>query len=176
MWKDSTNGLSDIYGVKLSTSGVVVDSFAVSLQTGHQNSPALAHGTGDQVLVTYSGWTEDFGGTTYDAMRIWGKFYPFVGIEEEITYTIQNQGFNLRVYPNPIRAKCSIVYTLVTDSEVKIAMFDVTGRVVREIVNGRQNAGSYQETIEVFDLAQGVYFIKIESQNKSEVEKVTLIK
>jgi hypothetical protein len=176
IWQDSTAGTSDIYGAKLSTSGVVMDSFAISLQAGNQNSPALAHSTTNQVLVTYSGWTEDFGGVTYDAMRIWGKFYPFVGVEEEVTYTIQNTGFNLRVYPNPARTRCSIVYNLVTDSEVNIAVFDVTGRLVREITNGRQNAGSYKKAIELSGLAQGVYFIKIESQSASAVEKVTLIK
>jgi hypothetical protein len=38
-------------------------------------------------------------------------------------------------------------------------LFDATGRLVKEIINVRQHAGKYQKTINMSNLAQGVYFI-----------------
>jgi hypothetical protein len=177
VWEDKRNGsYYDIYGAKLDTSGYVIDTFVLSTQAAHQRMPTLAMGATDQVLVAYSSWTSYINNCPAHTFRIWGKFHPFVGINEEVTHAAQSVGINLWIHPNPVRTKCSIVYTLAADSEVTIAVFDVTGRVVREIVSGRQHAGTYRKTVEMSDLAQGVYFVRIESQSGSVVEKITLIK
>jgi hypothetical protein len=73
----------DIYGVRIDTSVIVIDSFVVCIQPGSQYMQALALGAGGQFLVTYSGWTDSINGQPVNTMRTWGKFYPFVGIEEE---------------------------------------------------------------------------------------------
>ena len=80
VWGDNRSGSDwDIYGVRVSTSGTVIDSFPVSTQSGAQTSPVLAKGSGNQMLVVYSGWTDSINGKPANTMRIWGKFLSFTG-------------------------------------------------------------------------------------------------
>lgn len=100
VWQDSRNSpFYDIYGAILSTSMVVIDSFDVSLQSGEQLSPALAHGQGEQLLITYSGWTEEVGGKVYNTTRIWGKFNGFIGPQ----IFISPSSFNITLKPDESR-------------------------------------------------------------------------
>ncbi|MEO0099652.1 MAG: hypothetical protein ABIK99_03575 [candidate division WOR-3 bacterium] len=39
----------------------------------------MAHGIGNQFLITYSGWTDYINTHPANTMRIWEKFYPFIG-------------------------------------------------------------------------------------------------
>ncbi len=85
VWTEGNGTDSDIYGARVNPAGMVIDSFPVSTEEGNQSAPALARGSGNQVLVAYSGWAGTVGGKTYNTMRIWGNFYPFVGIGERLT-------------------------------------------------------------------------------------------
>jgi hypothetical protein len=107
LWEDHRGGgsYSDIYGARVNPSGATIDSFIVSKQEGSQASPALAHGSGNQVLVTYSGWTGEYQGKIYNTTHIWGKFYPFVpGISEENSKVKIQSTKLLEVHPNPARS------------------------------------------------------------------------
>ena len=183
VWRDYRSGSNyDIYGAKLNTAGVAIDSFVVSLQPGDQISPALAHGTGDQLLIVYSGWTGEVGGKTYNTMRIWGKFYPSVGIEEEAQRPTLDAVRLLQVYPNPAHKKCHIKYILSQNSNVNISMFDIVGRLIKEIVSENQHGGVYHKAIDMTDLSQGIYFIRLvvdyegEPRSHKETKKVILLK
>ncbi|NOR16551.1 T9SS type A sorting domain-containing protein [candidate division WOR-3 bacterium] len=183
VWRDYRSGSNyDIYGAKLNTAGVAIDSFVVSLQPGDQISPALAHGTGDQLLIVYSGWTGEVGGKTYNTMRIWGKLYPFTGIEEETGFQIPTSEFDLLIYPNPVHKECNVKYILPQNSNVNISMFDIVGRLVKEIVSENQHGGVYHKAIDMTDFSQGIYFIRLvvdyegESRSHKETKKVILLK
>jgi hypothetical protein len=55
-------------------------------------------------------------------------------------------------------------------------MFDAAGRLIIEIINARQHAGKYQKAIDMSDLAQCVYFIRLETDKHSQTEKVIYLK
>ncbi len=96
VWQNYRSGTDlDVYGARVAQSGAVIDSFAVSLQPGNQVSPALAKGEGGKMLLTYSGWTPEINGHPANTMRIWGKFYPFTGVEDEPTQGPLPQRFSL---------------------------------------------------------------------------------
>lgn len=185
VWQDDRNGSWDIYGAKLDTSGTVIDSFPISLQPGDQISPALAHGTGDQLLITYSGWTDEYGGKTYDAMRIWGKLYPHVGIEEN--KPIHQVTTTLEIFPNPFRNNVCIKYQPIgvdsrQKSVVSMKIYDATGRLVKTF----PVPSSYSLVPSVISwhgvddanrkLPSGVYFLKLQAGDYSATEKLLLIR
>jgi hypothetical protein len=146
IWEDYRSGSEyDIYGAKLNTSGVVIDSFPVSLQSGDQVTPALAHGTGNQLLITYSGWTDSINGQPVNTMRIWGKFYPFVGIEEGETDVVIQNDFTTTIFSGPLQ--------LPKGKECKV--FDITGRAVQP-----------------HRIQPGIYFIEIDGVVTQKVVKV----
>jgi len=160
---------SDIYGARLNTIGVVIESLTVSVQSREQFSPALAHGPGDQLLITYSGWTGEVGSKAYNAMRIWGKFYPFTGVEEEPTPGPLPGQFTLEQnYPNPFNSTTAISYRLsgVRPYHTTLKVYNVLGQEVRTLVDEEQPGGNYQVLWDGRDnsgkdVSSGVYFSRL---------------
>ncbi len=178
VWQDSRDdALYNLYGAKVSPSGAVIDSFIVCSRWGRQILPALAQGSGDQVLISYSGWTYSIDDRAANTMRIWGTFHPLVTVEEEK----QDSGHQVRtpeltVFPNPARQQCNIRFSISKQAPINIVIYDVAGRVHEEIVSGILNAGVHNITLDVGDFAQGVYFVRMEAHNSLETEKLILIK
>ncbi|MEO0092100.1 MAG: T9SS type A sorting domain-containing protein [candidate division WOR-3 bacterium] len=79
VWTDERNSTSwDLYGAEVNTSGEVVDSFPVSVQNGDQFAPTFARGLRNQLLLSYTGWTENYQTKKFNTYRTWGKFFGFV--------------------------------------------------------------------------------------------------
>ena len=177
LWEDfRSDSTSDIYGAKVSTSGEVLNNYVVSTQIGKQLSPALVRGNADRILAIYSGWTDSINTYPANTMRIWGIFYPFIGIEENVGSMIRSTEPNLRIYPNPFHNECIIRYYLPQETHVHISLYDVVGRLIKEIIKEKQNAGNYNKVMKITDLTQGVYFIRLKTHDESLVEKVIFLK
>jgi hypothetical protein len=61
-------------------------------------------------------------------------------------------------FPNPYRSTTSIHYTLEDASPVTIRVYSLTGRMVRELVNGLQPAGNHRVEFNGDGLASGIYY------------------
>ncbi|MFQ3599176.1 MAG: T9SS type A sorting domain-containing protein [Chloroherpetonaceae bacterium] len=88
-------------------------------------------------------------------------------------------GFRLmQNYPNPFNPTTMIGYELSAASEVTLELFDVLGRKVATLVNGRQNAGAYSYTMNAsqYGLATGTYFYRLQVGGVSETKKMLLVK
>lgn len=79
-------------------------------------------------------------------------------------------------YPNPFNPVTNINFSLPKAGNVKLVVFDMTGREVTVLVNGQYSAGTYKVDFEASSLASGVYFYKIQTENFTEVKKMMLIK
>jgi hypothetical protein len=83
--------------------------------------------------------------------------------------------------PNPFGAGTSISYDLPIATVVKLAVFDAAGRKVRTLVNGKLAAGRYAVTWNGRDnagkrIANGVYFVRMETDRFSFERKATLVR
>lgn len=84
-------------------------------------------------------------------------------------------------YPNPFNPNTVIAYSLPFDCNVKMAVYDIAGRMVKEVVNENQKAGYHNYNFSAHALSSGVYFYAVTavgSNGKSfhSVKKLTLIK
>jgi agmatine/peptidylarginine deiminase len=79
-------------------------------------------------------------------------------------------------YPNPFNPSTVIRYQLSDVSDVSLKVYDLTGREVLTLVNGRLQAGKYEAKLDGSMLPSGVYFYKLVSGDFSEVKKLLLIK
>ena len=59
---------------------------------------------------------------------------------------------------------------------VNVAVYDINGRQVAELVNGYRSAGSHPVTWNANDLSSGVYMLHMISGDFSMMQKVMLIK
>ncbi len=80
-------------------------------------------------------------------------------------------------YPNPFNPKSTIKYQIAKSSVVVLKVFDILGREVSELVNGKLEAGSYNITFDASGLASGVYFYSLYTDGvKIDSKKMVLIK
>ncbi len=61
-------------------------------------------------------------------------------------------------YPNPFNPSTTISYNLSKSGDVRIKVFDVTGKEIEELVNKRLQAGSYKITFNPTKYTSGIYF------------------
>ncbi len=66
-------------------------------------------------------------------------------------------------YPNPFNPTTVIRYSLPAARQVQLAVFDMLGRQVSELVNEKKEAGSYEVKFDASGLASGVYFYRIQA-------------
>ncbi|RPH99043.1 MAG: T9SS C-terminal target domain-containing protein [Calditrichaeota bacterium] len=78
-------------------------------------------------------------------------------------------------YPNPFNPVTVITYSLAEPSPVKLSVYNVLGHQVQVLVNETQSAGNYAVTFNGEDLASGVYFYQLESNNQVQMKKMMLI-
>jgi hypothetical protein len=78
--------------------------------------------------------------------------------------------------PNPFIKKTNIYYSLGNKSYVSLKMYDVTGRLVKTLVNKEQKAGYYSIEVGKQDLTSGIYFVKLKSSHFCDTKKLVLLK
>jgi hypothetical protein len=81
-------------------------------------------------------------------------------------------------YPNPFNPETKIRFSLPVEGIVSLKIYDITGRLVTELLNEYKNAG-YHEI--VFDtnklkLSSGVYVYRLEAEGFNAVKKMILLK
>lgn len=79
-------------------------------------------------------------------------------------------------YPNPFNPVTKINFDLPKEGNVKLVIYDILGREVKQLVNEFKKAGKYTVEFNGNNLASGIYFYRIEIGNFVQVKKMMLIK
>ncbi|MBC8043433.1 MAG: alkaline phosphatase D family protein [Rhizobacter sp.] len=87
------------------------------------------------------------------------------------------QKFELsRNFPNPFNPSTTFMYAVPRASDVKLEVYDVTGRKIATLVDGRKEAGVYNVVFNASRLSSGVYFYRLTAGAFSESKKMLLVK
>ena len=84
-------------------------------------------------------------------------------------------------YPNPFNNSTTINFALPSAGNVKLTVYDITGKLVRTLINYNLNAG-YHNIVwngsgdNGLKVASGVYIFKIEAGNFNQKRKMMLLK
>jgi hypothetical protein len=83
--------------------------------------------------------------------------------------------------PNPFMASTRIAFDLPEDAGVKLTIYDVSGRVLRMIETAQLPAGRHEAHWDGRDnggreVASGIYFYRLESENFSATRRMILVK
>ena len=79
--------------------------------------------------------------------------------------------------PNPFNPSTSIEFEIKEDGKIKLAVFNLLGEEVAELVNGDINAGVHKVDFNGVNLASGVYVYRLDAGNEfTETKKMVLMK
>ncbi|MGQ9806102.1 MAG: S8 family peptidase [Chlorobiales bacterium] len=81
-------------------------------------------------------------------------------------------------YPNPFNPTTVISYTLPTDQLVKLEVFDVMGRKIATLFEGRQPSGFHRFVFDAqaFQLTSGMYFYRLQAGGSVSTKKMLFLK
>ncbi len=79
-------------------------------------------------------------------------------------------------YPNPFNPTTRIRFTLEQTSDVQLRVYDSSGRLVRTLIDEELSPGLYEPSFNGSELASGVYFYQLITNQQNIVKKMTLIK
>jgi hypothetical protein len=82
----------------------------------------------------------------------------------------------LTSYPNPVRRQGTLEYALPESREVSLKVYDVLGRRVATLEQGRKKAGRHTARLETGRLSSGVYFGRLEAGGKTRTQKITVVR
>ncbi|MGB0838929.1 MAG: PKD domain-containing protein [Chitinophagales bacterium] len=68
---------------------------------------------------------------------------------------------DLSTYPNPVVTQATVSFALKEESEVAVKVFDMSGRMVAVLANGRMDEGSREVIFRRKDLVSGTYLVNV---------------
>ncbi len=109
-------------------------------------------------------------------IEIYRYEYETSGGPQDIgTMSLNSEKIMLNVYPNPVHKEFTITYALPYETKVNLSIYDVTGRLINALVNEVQKPGAYHKSIQSSNLAQGIYFVRLITSDKANVQKVIFL-
>jgi plastocyanin len=85
--------------------------------------------------------------------------------------------FNLsQNYPNPFNPSTQINYSIPTNSDVILKVYDAVGKEVTTLVNEEDAPGNYQVIFDASKFASGIYYYTINAGSFTQTRKMILMK
>ncbi len=111
----------------------------------------------------------------------------FVGTAKELVVDVEEQNelpteYALsQNYPNPFNPSTKIKYSLPNSGNVKLSVYSVNGEEIAQLVNTSQTAGNYEvewdgRNYSGRNVASGIYFYTLTSDNFVQTKKMILVK
>jgi len=86
------------------------------------------------------------------------------------------EGFDIMTYPNPTTGLTAIQFNILQDSKAEVAIFDITGRKLIQVVNEYVPAGQYVYEVDLSVLANGVYYTSILTDEQVATSRTIIFK
>ncbi len=83
---------------------------------------------------------------------------------------------SFEVFPNPTQGVTTFQYELQSAEKVNLSIFDVTGKMVTQLLNENQASGAQQVTWDASDLSNGIYFYTLSINGNIASGKIVLNK
>jgi hypothetical protein len=148
------------------------DSVCVRFDSTRATYPSAVIDDSGSIHIVWTEWMEG-------CCEIYHTRYLPVGVKEKTPHDLRVEKRRLRVDPNPFCRFTTMSYAIAKEGHVTLRVYDVTGRVVRTLVNGRKEPGNYEVRFSAEGtrfgggetLAAGVYFVRLDLRDS--VQPVT---
>ena len=79
-------------------------------------------------------------------------------------------------YPNPFNPSTMISFSIPTEMNVDLKIYDIQGRIVGELMSGIQSQGLYEIAWDADLNASGIYFVRLVAGSEFHTQKIMLVK
>ncbi len=84
--------------------------------------------------------------------------------------------FNLRGIVNSGNNLLTVKYSLPQRGKVSLLLFDAAGKQVNQSFNTHDVIGSHSENMDIHSLSSGVYYLKLNANNKSAIKNIVIVR
>jgi hypothetical protein len=113
--------------------------------------------------------------TVIQNTQIYTDTISIVGLQNEPSEIPKTYSLSQN-YPNPFNPKTIIKFQLPVTNYVKLIVYDILGKEVTVLVNGKKSAGAYQVQFDGTNYPSGVYFYTLQAEDFSSTKKLILLK
>jgi Secretion system C-terminal sorting domain len=89
---------------------------------------------------------------------------------------VSNQTIHSTIYPNPTNGTSEIRFSLTSSSNIVLNIYDITGRLVKTVLNEKRAVGVQQILVNTTDFQNGIYFYTITGEGFNETQKFSVSK
>lgn len=83
---------------------------------------------------------------------------------------------DISIHPNPITNNANIEFSLNGSTDVNITVFDILGKNITNLFEGEMSSGPHNIQMDVNELNNGVYIVKIQMNNEVVTKKIMVTK
>jgi hypothetical protein len=180
----NASGIGAVITVKSIINGnTVIQKRIVQGQDGYcsqnlQQHFGLGNSTGiDSIFIRWPSGTMDRYG-----FREVNKFYEAVE-GQSLTVEVSQLGSEIpekyalhQNYPNPFNPATTIEFQIPSSGNVKLAIYDTSGREIAVLINGRLSHGNYSYSLNSTGFSTGVYFYRLITNGFYQTRKMILVK
>lgn len=112
-----------------------------------------------------------------EIIRFLAFYHPQGGDEIALIEIVETpERFSFSASPNPFNPVTTLNFTLQEDAQVDLTVYDLSGKLVRSLLNGWCEAGTYNVHFEGSNLPSGVYIYRLYAGGYSGSGKMVLVK
>jgi hypothetical protein len=178
-WKTASETENSGYVIQRKTANSAWENLA-----DFHNDPTLAgHGTTseshsyswlDENVLPGSAYQYRLGDIDHANKTVWHDVVE-ITVSEEMANIPGEFGLQ-SAFPNPFNPTLTIRYGLTEDAQTSVKILDLQGKIIANLSDKHQKAGSYELQWQAGENTSGVYLVEVVSGEKSDLRKVLLTK
>ena len=91
------------------------------------------------------------------------------------TATQLKDEFSIRLFPNPVKDKINVNYVITEESDTKIDLTDLQGKMIEELFHSQQPQGEYNLSLPLTNRYKGgIYVVRFNHSNKTTLKKIVI--
>ena len=134
------------------------------------------------LMMTASRHTNPDNNYGWGIIDVWAAIHYSQSAAEDDRIRVEKEHeFALASQPNPTAGATTISFTLSSSGEASLAIFDVSGRLVRSLLSGERKPGRYVVRWDGRDesgllVASGIYFYKLSTPEGTQAGKLVVLR
>lgn len=167
----------------ISTDGASLDCATVAYNAQGQELWSIAYNGPDNQSDSPNAMAVDAGRSLYvlatSSSATWWEDYATVKYAQPVSAvdgTTPAEGARFLCGPNPFRSSTAIEFTIAQPQDVTLQVFDIAGRAVATLADGRLPAGSYRHQFDAAGLSSGLYFVRLQVGAAMSAKRIVLIR